>query len=181
MKIEGSAVSEWKSYSVLALKLKIKKVLWITITKTTMGVIFNLQNYHLLTLFLPTEEILQAIGKNWPAANLSFVDFRSQPRRNAITKATEYVAFGFSFRMLVFFKEGLNATVCERYGFFSVLAAVIQENGEVGVLSAWPSSAKCQWRVSCWLAISNTREKILYLITCVLTAVLGAGNPCLTL
>ena len=32
-------------------------------------------------------------------------------------------------------------------------------------------------RISCWLAISNTREKIWYLIT----AVLGAGNPCLTL
>ena len=84
--------------------------------------------------FVPTDRRRQTV-KNWPAANLSFVDFRSQPRRNAITKATEYVAFGFSFRMLVFFKEGLNATVCERYGFFSVLAAVIQENGEVGVLS----------------------------------------------
>ena len=46
------------------------------ITKTTMVVIFNLQNTHLLTLSLPTEEVFQ----NRPVANLPVVDFHSKPR-----------------------------------------------------------------------------------------------------
>ena len=50
----------------------------IIITKTTMVVIFNLQNSHLLTLSLPTEEALQVNGQNRPVANLSVVDFHSQ-------------------------------------------------------------------------------------------------------
>ena len=32
--------------------------------------------------------------------------------------------------------------------------------------STWPSGAKGEWRVSSWLAISNTREKIRYFFTC---------------
>ena len=49
---------------------------------------------------------------------------------NAITKATEYVTFSFSFRILVFlpFWQSLNVTVCKRYGFFSVLAAILRTN-----------------------------------------------------
>ena len=43
------------------------------ITKTTMVVIFNLQNSHLSTLSLPTEEVFHV-------ANLPVVDFHSQPR-----------------------------------------------------------------------------------------------------
>ena len=53
---------------------------WIMITKTTMVVIFNLQNSHLLTLSLPTEEVFQVNGQNRPVANLPVVDFHSQPR-----------------------------------------------------------------------------------------------------
>ena len=67
-----------------------------------MGLIFNIRNSQLLTWSLPTEEFLQIHGESHPEANLLDVDFRSQPRENAITKATEYVAFGFSFRILVF-------------------------------------------------------------------------------
>ena len=52
----------------------------IIITKTTMVVIFNLQNSHLLTLSLPTEEVFQVNGQNRPVANLPVVDFHSQPR-----------------------------------------------------------------------------------------------------
>ena len=50
------------------------------ITKTTMVVIFNLQNSHLLTLSLPTEEVFQVNGQNRPVTNLPVVDFHSQPR-----------------------------------------------------------------------------------------------------
>ena len=72
----------------------------ILITKTIMVVIFNLQNSHLLTLSLPTEEVFQLNGQNRPAANLPAVDFHSQP---SDIKATEYATFGFSSSILVFF------------------------------------------------------------------------------
>ena len=65
--------------------------------------------------------------------NLPVVDFHSQPREiSAITKVTEYVTFGFSFRILFFFpfRKSLNVTVCKRYEVFSVLAATIRENFE---------------------------------------------------
>ena len=55
----------------------------IMITKTEMVVIFNLQNSHLLTLSLPTEEVLQV---NQPVANLPVVDFHSQPREMLVPK-----------------------------------------------------------------------------------------------
>ena len=50
---------------------------------------------------------------------------------NAITKAIDYVTFGFSFRTcLVFFplKENFDVTVSKRYGVFSVLATIIRTN-----------------------------------------------------
>ena len=50
----------------------------IMITKS-MVVIFNLQNSHLLTLFLPTEEVFPVSGQNRPMTNLPVVDFYSQP------------------------------------------------------------------------------------------------------
>ena len=58
----------------------------IMITKTTMGITFNLQNSRLLTLSLPTEEIFQVHGQNRPVANLPVVDFRSQPREMPLPK-----------------------------------------------------------------------------------------------
>ena len=72
-------------------------------TKTKMVVIFNLQNSHLLTLSLPIDEGLQVNGQDRPEANLPLVDFHSQPKKNANTKATEYTNFGFSFNILVLF------------------------------------------------------------------------------
>ena len=71
------------------------------ITKS-MVVIFNLQNSHLLTLFLPTEEVFPVSGQNRPMTNLPVVDFYSQPGKNANTKAAEYVTFVFSFCILHF-------------------------------------------------------------------------------
>ena len=73
-----------------------------SLQKQTVGLIFNIRNSQLLTWSLPTEEFLQIHGESHPVANLLDVNFRSQPRENAITKATEYVAFGFSFLFLVF-------------------------------------------------------------------------------
>ena len=74
-----------------------------SLQKQTVGLILNKRNSQsLLTWSLPTEEFLQIHGESHPVANLLDVNFRSQPRENAITKATEYVAFAFSFRILVF-------------------------------------------------------------------------------
>ena len=50
------------------------------ITKTTMDVIFNLQNSPTLTLFLPKEEVFQVNDQTQPVANLPVVDFYSQQR-----------------------------------------------------------------------------------------------------
>ena len=101
------------------------------ITKSTMVVIFNLQNSHLLTLSLPTEEVFQANGQNRPVANPPVVNFDSQPREMVTPKPCEYVTFGFSFSILVFLPFlSLNLTVCQRYGILSVLAAVIRESSD---------------------------------------------------
>ena len=50
------------------------------ITKTSMVVIFNLQNSHLLTLSLPTDEVFQVDDQNRLVANLPVVDPHFQPR-----------------------------------------------------------------------------------------------------
>ena len=66
-----------------------------------MVVIFNLQISYLLTLSLPREEVFQVNGQIRAVANLPVVDSFSISR-NANTKATEYITFGFSFCILVF-------------------------------------------------------------------------------
>ena len=73
------------------------------ITKTIMGVIFNLKNSYSSTSSLPTEEIFQVNGqiRLWQVFQLSIFLFSAS--RNAITKATGNVTFGFSFGILVFF------------------------------------------------------------------------------
>ena len=102
------------------------------ITKTTMVVIFNLQNSHLLTLSLPTEEVFQVNGQNWLAANLQVVDFHSQTREMLKPKPMTTQLSVFSFSILVFFpfQESLKLIVCQRYGFFNVLAAIIRESSD---------------------------------------------------
>ena len=88
------------------------------ITKTTMVVIFNLQNSHLLTLSLPTEEVFQVNGQNRPVANPPVVDFHSQPREMLTPKPLNTQ---LSVVLLV-------------YWFFSpswkVLAAIIRESSD---------------------------------------------------
>ena len=69
------------------------------ITKTTMVVIFNLQNSHLLTLSLPKEEVFQVNGQNRPVSNLPVVDFHSQLRKMPTPKPlnTELSVFLFVY------------------------------------------------------------------------------------
>ena len=73
------------------------------IIKTTMVVIFNLQNSHLFTLSLPTEKGVSGKRQKSASGKSSSCPFSFSDVRNANTKATEYAAFGFSFSILVFF------------------------------------------------------------------------------
>ena len=145
---------------------------WIMITKATMVVIFNLQNSHVLTLSLPTEEVFQVNSQNRPVTNLPVGDFHSQSREMPTFKPLK-LNFRFFFWYIVFFPflESLNFTVSQRYRFFSVLTATIRESsdklpcienreGFAVHSSTWPSGAKGEWRVSSWLAISTHVEKI---------------------
>ena len=72
------------------------------ITKRIMDVTFNAQYSLSSTLSLPTEEIFQVTAK-WACGKFSSRRFSLSAARNAVTKATKYITFGFSFRILVFF------------------------------------------------------------------------------
>ena len=87
-----------------------------------MVVIFNLQDSHFLTLSLPTEEVFQVLGQNRPVANLPVVDFHSQSREMLTPKPLN------AQLSVYFFNQSLKLIVCQQYGFFSVLAAIIRES-----------------------------------------------------
>ena len=91
-----------------------------------MGVVFNIQNSQLWTLSSLTEEIFLGTQPKSAGIKSSSCRFLFSAARNPIAKATEYVTFGFSFRILVFFPfyKCLNVTVCKRQEFFSVLAVL---------------------------------------------------------
>ena len=66
------------------------------IIKTTV-VIFNLQNSHLLTLSLTTEEVFQVNGQNRLMANFPVVDFHPQPKEILTPKLSVFLlAYWFS-------------------------------------------------------------------------------------
>ena len=92
-----------------------------------MVVILDSQNYYLLTL-----SIRSLSGKRPKSVSGKSFSCRFSLARNANTKATEQVTFGFYFPILVFFtfQESLNLTVYQRLGFFGVLAAIIQESSD---------------------------------------------------
>ena len=90
-----------------------------------MGVTFNPKNFSVSHFFLTDRRyIFRNCGKSFSCG------FSCSDARNATIKATEYVTFDFSFRILVLFpsQEILNVTVSKKYEFFIVLAAKIREN-----------------------------------------------------
>ena len=135
--------------------------------KQTMAVIFITQNISVIDSVLTDRRSLlgkrpkSACGKS-SSSWFSFSAARNHWIRN----------FQFFFRYFPL-QERLNVIVSKRYGFLSVLGAIIRKNsderpwivngeGFAVHLSTWPSGAKGEWRVSSWLAISNTREKLRY-------------------
>ena len=91
-----------------------------------MGIAFNLKNSQFLNQSLLTE----GTRPKSACSKSSSCRFSFSATRKAISKATEYVTFSFSSRILVFFpfQESLNATICRRQEFFNVLAAIIRKN-----------------------------------------------------
>ena len=149
-------------------------------TKATMVVIFNSQNSHVLTLSLPTEEVFQVNSQNRPVTNLPVGDFHSQSREMPTFKPLK-LNFRFFFWYIVFFPflESLNFTVSQRYRFFSVLTATIRESSDK--LPCIENREGFAVHSSTWqIGYINTREKIRYFFTCIVTAFLRAGNICIT-
>ena len=95
-----------------------------TIQKRTMGLIFNIQNSPVIDFVLTDARNLFRYPAKIRLRQISQLSIFS--REKCITKAIEFVMFGFSFRILVSlpFKESLNVTVCKQYGFFSVLTTL---------------------------------------------------------
>ena len=104
MKIKGSTLRIKIVKCVSALKMK---TCIESLQKKNNGPSF--QNSQSLNWSLPTEEFSQVQGQNRPVANLLVIDFRSQLRDMPSLK---------------------QVTVCKRYGFFSVLAAIVRKNSE---------------------------------------------------
>ena len=141
------------------------------ITKTTMVVIFNLQNSHLLTLSLPTEEVFQVNGQNRPVANLPVVDFHSQPREMLTSKPLNTQLSVF---LLVYWFSSLSRKVWtslsvsdtdflvfNRHDLRKLRQTTCIENREGFAVhsSTWPNGAKGEWRISSWLAASTYVKK----------------------
>ena len=80
MKMKESTIPEKTIVECVGANSQDEKIRCIMITKTSMVVIFNLQNSHLLTLSLPTDEVFQVDDQNRLVANLPVVDPHSQPR-----------------------------------------------------------------------------------------------------
>ena len=99
--------------------------------------------------------------------------FSFSAERNANTKATEYVTFGFSFEYCGFLPpleksepHCLSAIriflKCFRRHYSKKLwqtTCIENREGFAVHSSTWPSGAKGEWRVSSWLAISTHVKK----------------------
>ena len=91
-----------------------------------MGIVFQCKKFSVFELVL-TDRMYRPKSA---CSKSSSCRFSFSATRNAISKATEYVTFSFSYRILVFFpfQESLNATICKRQEFSNVLAAIIRKN-----------------------------------------------------
>ena len=164
-----------------------EKMRWIIITKTTIGVIFNLQNSHSLTLSLPTEAIFQVNGQIglWQIFQMS-IFVLSRDKCHCQSHLIRNFRFFFSYIGFLHLVGKFECHCLYTNWFFSVLAAIIWEdsdklpwikNGEGFAVhsSAWPSGAKGEWRSAAdwWYQTHVKKYRII-------TAFLGAGNPCTT-
>ena len=124
----------------MALTLKMEKLLNHDY-KNNNGPNFQFTKFSFIDFVLTDRLSLSGKRAKSASGKSSSCRFSFSAARNANTKATEYVIFGFSF--------------CD--------------------LTEWR-----QRRVTCQQLIGNinTRKKIRFFFTCVVTAFLRAGNPC---
>ena len=144
------------------------------IKKTTMVVIFDLKKFSFIDFVLNDRRSLSAKRPRSASGKSSGCRFSLSAERNANAKATKCATFGFPFSILdIGFLPLLGKFephICQWYGFFSVLAAIIRESSNKQLVienredfavhsSTWPSSAKGEWRV---IGYINIRGKIRY-------------------
>ena len=92
-----------KIIKCIGAKAQDEKMHWNT-TKTNNGLTFNFQNSQLLIDLVFTDR--RNLSGTWPESacgKSSSCLFSFSAVRNAITKATEYITFCFSFRISLFF------------------------------------------------------------------------------
>ena len=94
--------------------------------KNNNGRNFQLTKFSFIDFVLTDRRSLSGKRPKLASDKSSSCQFSFSAERNANTKATEYVTFGFSFTMLVFFPfwKSLNLIVFQQYRFFSVLATI---------------------------------------------------------
>ena len=88
--IIGFTIRKKKSYSASAIKLKMKKSVE-PLQKQKMGVAFFSQNSQLLTFSYQPKKCFHVNGRNRPVANLSVVDFRSQPQEIPLPRSRTWL------------------------------------------------------------------------------------------
>ena len=128
-----------KCVSALTMKAYVE-----SLQKQTMSPICNIQNSQWLHWYLPSEDIFQACCKS-------------------VSCWFSFSAWIHNFRFFFSYFGFLNVNAFKRYGFFTVLTAIIRKSPTIDRgskmlnSSTWPSSARGEWRVSSWSAISDTR------------------------
>ena len=101
---------------------------------------FQFTKFSFIDFFLTDRRSLSAKRPKSASSKSSSCRFSFSAERNANTKATEYVTFGFSTR--------------------NVWTSLSVSNTDFLVFSStWPSGAKGEWRVSSWFAISTHVKK----------------------
>ena len=83
--------------------------------KNNYGCNFQFTKFLFTDFFLTNRRNLSDTRAKLACGKASSCRFSSSAARNVITKATEYITFGFPFRILVFsaFKESLNVAVSD--------------------------------------------------------------------
>ena len=171
MKIKGSTIQN--TNRKVRWRTQDENMRWIT-TKTNNGPSFQWTKFSVIEFVLIDRKNHSGKRPKLSFGKSSSGRFSFLVARNSITKATKYVTFSFSYRILIFFPflESLNFTVCKRqYGYFSFIAAIINPKIFRQTTMDWEWWRLCRsfinltewwkgvWHVSIWLAISNTREQ----------------------
>ena len=160
--------------------------------KNNHGRNFQFTKFSFIDFVLTDRRVLSGKRPKSASSKSSSCRFSFSAERNANTKATEYVAFGFSVWILWFSfpsrKVWTSLSVSDT-DYFSVFAVITRESSDkllvLRIVKALPfihQPDRVTPKASDVKLIGyiNTYKKISYFSTCVVTAFLRAGNPCIT-